>query len=331
LAIVGGLSHRSTRQYREQYEEVKKEFTKIDVPSQYASFYEAGGAGILHQVSDQQIAFGYSLWNFALGMYGKLGGMAWVIPQRLAPNDDRVIDLSIGLRFVRADTGTRDSRFYVGHATIIDKFGRWVETVSSKPFEIDQSLRSMVVPREQMSSLVGSAIDQAVQAKKTKQLLESKSEVSISIFRLDDFNDEEVMGIRDALQKRLGSKETKLGLLSVVSEPTVMLQQVPKRGTAIRLNPKTCIIYTSGKRGGLPIYPIVVTAENLDSPESPFQSLDEVANHIMSTSSLHWQTIITGSSKLPAPLSFAQSIASLSSIGAEPSPNSWLRDTLWFI
>ncbi len=334
LAIVAGTSHRSVRTNREQYIEAKREFASRDIPCQYASYYHPEtniGAGILYNLGNSQQALGFALWNFALDMYGKVGGLAWVVPQRISPNDDRVVDLSIGLRFVRNPSIA--DRFYVGYATIIDKFGRWIGVVTSEPFQFQSSpTDSMVVPKEQMEKVVSDAIQLARTSPKTKEILDTKAEISISIFLLDRFHQSEIEGIERATKVKLGGQDVKLGLVSINSDPILnLMSDTPKRGLAVQINEKAFLVYSSNKRGGLPSHPVVAKVENLKEPGCAFRNMAEAANHILATCTLHWQTAIIGSSRLPAPLSFAHNIATMASIDAMPKAGSWLWETLWFI
>jgi hypothetical protein len=332
LAIAAGISHRSTKLNQEQYIEAKTEFTARDVACQYASYYPNPGAGILYNISQYNQPFSYSLWNFALDLYGKMGGLTWIVPQRLSANDDRIIDLSIGLRFAHSPSVSGQS-FYIGYATLIDRFGRWIGVVTSEMFEFESKNDSMVVPEDKMKKVISDAIDLALTNQRIKSNLEQKNEISISIFMLDRFHTPEIAGIKSAAETKFGTRDIKFGLVSVNEKPTLnVVFEKPRRGLAIQINKKAFLVYCSNRRApGIPLHPNVAKVENLGEADCAFMNLSEAANHILATSTLHWQTMIVGSARYPAPLAFAHDIAALGAIGALPNKGSPLWDTLFFI
>jgi hypothetical protein len=343
IIIVGGTSHKSIIKNREQYLESKLQFTSLDLPCQYASYYEyeTGGAGILYSVGRKDRPFGYSLWNFALNIYGKAGGLAWVIRQDLSKTS-QVIDLSIGIRFVQSRS---QREFIIGYITILDRFGRLVGVVSSPPFkaQIEKEVAGMVVPKVVMESIMTEALKKAVSDIRVKEIFAEKETINITIHRLSIFHSQEIQGITSAIDKWYESEKMKIkyALISIIDKPlTLVFNKLATywntlRGTAIRLNDKVAILYTAGTtsltdRGALS-YPITVIAQNLGEEKCPFTSLEEVCNHVYSLTNLHWQTVIQGSVRLPATLEFAQNIAHLSSFGIIPKESSWLWQTLWFV
>jgi hypothetical protein len=341
VAIVGGTSHRSVRENREMYIEAKRELTSLDIPCQYASFYEheTGGAGILYQVV-KGMPLGYALWNFALNLYGKVGGLPWIIRQRLNDKGDKSIDLTIGLRFVRDLT---QKGYVIGHATILDRFGKFVGVVSSQSFKasFERRARSMVVPKAIMQDLISEALEKAISDERVRPIFETRDELNIAIHRTSVFHREEILGIETALELLREFGKVKYGLVCITAEPSLVLfDSLAKfmnvtRGVGLALNDNTALIYTAGPvslTSEAPIsYPVIVTAQNLNELECPFASIDEVCNHVNSLVSLHWQTVVGGSVRLPASLEFAKYIGSMSRYGAVPKRGSWLWKTLWFI
>jgi hypothetical protein len=342
IIIVGGTSHRSTSKNREQYLEAKHQFTNLDVPCQYASYYEyeTGGAGILYNIERKDLPFGYSLWNFALNIYGKVGGLAWIIRQELSKATNQVIDLSIGIRFVQPKTR---KGYTIGYVTILDRFGRLIGVISSPPFrgQIEEGIPGMVVPRQIMENIITAAIKKAVDDARVKEIFEKKETVNIAIHRPATFHPQEIQGIASAVNKQSGSLKIKYALISIVSNSPILAFDTstkywnPSRGSAIMLNDNVAILYTTGSLTGnhkrALSYPIVAIAQNLRGEKCSFTSLEEVCNHVYILTNLHWQTVIPGSIKLPATLEFAQNIAWLSSRGIAPKESSWLWETLWFI
>jgi hypothetical protein len=344
IVIVGGTSHRSIIKNREQYLESKIQFTNLDLPCQYASYYEyeTGGAGILYSVGREDRPFGYSLWNFALNIYGKVGGLAWVIRQGLSKAASQVIDLSIGIRFVRSKN---QKGFIIGYITILDRFGRLVGVISSQPFkaQIEEGVAGMVIPKEVMESIIVEALKKAVSDVRVKEIFTEKETVNIAIHRLSIFHSQEIQGIVSAINKWHASEKIKIkcALIPIIdTPPTLVIDKLAKywntlRRTAIKLNDHVAMLYTAGTTSltdrGAFSYPITVIAQNLGEEKCPFTSLEEVCNYVYSLTNLHWQTVIPGSVRLPATLEFAQNIARLSSFGIVPKKGSWLWQTLWFV
>lgn len=341
IAIIGGVSHKSLRINRELYLESKMVFTMRNIASQYASFYERGDLGILCKVTDRRTPFGFSLWNFALNIYGKCGGLAWIVPQSLSKESEEVVDLTIGLRFVKAPVmqGQGKQRFYVGYATIIDRFGRLVGVVSSRPFYIPPEVlmtSGMVVPYDVLNGMIKEALGTALSDVRFKKIFEAKQTINIAVHRLSIFNREEISAIFSAIKSQMLEKVTKIGLVSIVNAPSLLFFDViDDRITvedyeAITLNKNTALMYTARPSRRM-AYPIAIKVLNLAEKGCLFNTLEEACNHIASLNALHWQTVIPGSVKLPASLEFAQDIARLSSYNILPQRDSWLWKTLWFI
>jgi hypothetical protein len=344
VAIIGGTSHRSVKVNRELYLEAKKEFTKRNIACQYASFYEyeTGSLGILCRVTDLKTPFGYSLWNFALNVYGKGGGIAWVVRQKLSETSEEAIDLTIGLRFVRTpmrQEKTSKDKFHIGYATILDRFGRLIGTVSSKPFQISvDKLRAsgMVIPHEVMEDIINEALEKAISDSRFKRIFEVKSTINIAIHRLSIFDTEEIQAITSGIGSQMEDKTTKFSLISVLGAQSVLLfnnlSEIMniKKDTTASLNENTALMYTTEAKAQM-TYPITIRVQNLGKKECAFSSLTEACNHVVALNALHWQTVIPGAVRLPASLEFAQDIAHLSSLNILPEKNSWLWKTLWFI
>jgi len=281
LAIIGGTTHRSVRVNRELYIESKKVLTDNQVASQYASFYEYehGGAGILYKVEDEREPFGYSLWTFSLNLYGKIGGLAWIVKQILSKDTEKTIDLSIGFRFARKN-GTEGQKYYVGHATIIDRFGRLVGIVTSKPFTASQAemvTEGMIVPKATMENIVLSALQLAFSDPRVNDNLKAKKKLNITIFNLYRFDpNQEVRGILSALNSIRESgpvkfEEVRVGLISIISRPSYFLfndnEILSETGRALVLNKNSLLVYTAKREAKL-VYPIVAHIQNFESTYS---------------------------------------------------------------
>lgn len=337
VVIIGGTTHRSVSKNREQYLEAKREFTNMDIPSQYAAFYEyaTGGAGILYQVNKPNFTFGYSLWNFALNIYGKVGGVPWIIRQRLSATSRETIDLAIGMRFVRYKY---EKGFSIGFATIMDRFGKLIGIVSSSPFKTKfEGATGMIIPKTIMKNIMDEALNKAINDPRVKEISQEKESLNIAIHRLSTFHFDEISGIRLAINEKANSLKIKPAFITISDNMPILVFDKTvedwnsEKGTAIMLSDNAAILYTVTIRGEKISYPIAVIAQNLEMDECPFKTLEEACNHIFSLTNLHWQTTIPGLVKLPATLEFAQNIAQLSSYRIRPKEDSWLWRTLWFI
>jgi hypothetical protein len=346
IVIIGGSTHKSVFQNREQYIEAKKVFTSLEIPSQYVSYYEysseGSGAGLLYQVvKDSQkhdVPLGNSIWNLCLNIYGKVGGIAWVVKQKVSPSEDKIVDLSIGLRFA---ISKEYEGYSVGYATILDRFGRLIGTITSRPIKVT----GMEIPKEDMREYVSKILETAINDPRIKSIYEeARRELNISVHRLNFFSLREMEGIKEAIsefKQDRDFREIKYSLVPVIKKPTfILFDRTTKsgnvvRGTAYRINEKSAILYTAGLLSASDeramTYPIIVCCQNLGEEDSIFKSLEEVCNHILNLSALHWQTVIPASIRLPATLEFAQNIANLDAYGVYPPINSWINRTLWFI
>jgi len=343
IVIIGGTSHRSIVEGREQYIEAKYEFTRRDIPCQYAAYYDykVGGAGILYYIMKGEIPLGYPIWNFALNLYGKCGGLAWVVPQTISKDDNEVIDLTLGLRFSLVRHMKTRKKYMIGYITILDRFGKLAGVFSTDPFEISfNQLRSegMVISKDVMKRIIVDSLEIARRDSRINKILEEKSIINVAIHRLAHYSGREIKGIQEGIKDYYFNykQEIRIGLVSIIEEPyACLLRENIKMGTCFSLNENTILIYTAGSIGEYQRrrmnYPIVAQLQNLGDGDSPFTSIEQLASHLLALSSLHWQTIVPGLTRLPASLEFARSIAYLAKYGVYPSKGSWLWRTLWFI
>ncbi|WP_456329494.1 hypothetical protein [Archaeoglobus sp.] len=337
VAVVGGTAHKSFSKRREQYLEAKRLLLREEVPVQYASYYEveSGGYGILYQI-DQKRDVSYSLWNFSLNIYTKAGGLPWIVRQR----NEQPLDLSIGIRFSRMP-----NRYAVGHAVVLDSFGRLVGTITLSKFYTV----GMKIPRKEMKAFVSKVLEVSLKDPKIAKIYESgKDTLNVVFYRPNLFHPEEILGVKDALEDVKSSvvdvDEVKVGFIGVIQEPTFFLLDEEKEqknvrvGTCVAINENTAIVSTTGsfQEGGQEreksmSYPIIVCCQNLGKEDSPFTDLKEVCKHVIDLAGLHWQTIFPGLVRLPSALEFAQDVAQMYAKGISPPENSWLQRTLWFI
>lgn len=344
LALVGGIAHRSAIANREQYIEAKREFSKRNIACQFASYYEIepAGLGILYLIEDKERPFGYSVWNIALGTYGKSGGLAWVVDQESVINP---IDLTIGLGFARlpGSLTVTGERYHIGYATILDRFGKLIGVISSNPFpsEFDMRTKSMVIPGEVLRNVVHRAVEKGLSDPRFKKIAKAKPGLRLSVHRLSFFHPTEIEATKMAVTSATSNMKSELGLVSIISRPSlVMFDKLAKsmnttRGTMLTINDNSFLLYTAGPNNltsAQPIsYPITGNVPNLGEGGCAFRDLAEACGHISSISALHWQTAIQGTVRLPASLEFARYIAHSSARGVQPPENSWLWNTLWFV
>jgi len=337
VAIVGGSAHRSSRARQMEYIEVKKEFTKRDIPSQYVSYYEEGKRGLLFSLlQEKPSGLGFEIWNLCLNIYGKAGGIAWIVEQSLSYNV-HFADISIGLRFAR---DPKRGGYVVGHATILDRFGRLVGCVTSRPLRAT----GMTISQEDIKEYLKNILQKALSDQRIKDVysISKKKVLNVALHRLNHFHPEEKQGILQAvndIKSLYDFKDLKIALISIVKDPSLMLFDIDQRnrdvgwGAAFRLNESTLLLYTTGsihRHSKRLSYPIIVMNET-DEKNSFMTKHEELATHILSLSVLHWQTVIPCSVRLPATIEFAGRVAGLFKFGVYPRQNKKKKKTLWFI
>jgi len=339
IAIVGGTSHKSYRNDREIYLEVKREFIKRDIPSQFASWYEPEGSnklGIL-PATQNGASFGYTLWNFAISIYGKCGGIPWTILQSKNSRGDALVDLTLGMRF-SYDHKEAGEGYYIGQATVFDHYGKCIASFTSDMFSIpfhQFKSEGMVVPTNIMNSIVRNSIRITKEHPTVSGLYSKKESLSLAIHRQSLFHNEEIIGIESAISEQKDYSSIRYGLIGISPEPYVMI--VPEKtgnqvGECVILSKNTALAYTTRPMIGQPIaYPILIMAQNLGNKENPFSDMSEVCQHVIDLTGLHWQTANSNTVQMPATLQFAAEISKNQSRGIYPTQNSWLKSTNWFL
>ena len=329
VVVVGGPTHKSVKVNREYYLEAKRVFlNELDISCQFASYYAmAEGRGILYKVlrrerGAKEKGLGDAIWNFALDMYGKVGGIAWAVLQRIS--DSKVIDLTIGFRFARI----MERRGYcVGCVTIIDRFGRLVGAIPHPPFRGEIRTEGMRIPKNVMETLTSMAIERVKSDKRLSGLLDVDRKINIVVHRTNGFFDEEIEGIEAAIASTID--EYNLGLVALTVRPPLWSYNTKvsgvMEGRGYQINKNTALLYTIRGVDRF-VYPIGVTIYK----RGPFSSIEEVCSHILALAALHWQTVIPNV-KMPASVEFAGKIARFYARGIRPREGSWLWQTLWFI
>ncbi len=339
IVVVASQSHRSIGATRDVYVPLKRLLNRADIPNQFASYYEVAGnaLGVLSYVRAND-AVGWSVWNLALGMYTKLGGIPWTVQQ--SGRAEEHIDISIGLRFARLREG--EEGFCLGVATVLDRFGRLIGTV---PLEnlgfhraLDHGLRGMTLTAESTELLVTGALDKVLLDPHTQPIMQVRRPISIVIHKLGPglFHDEEIQGIRDAMAAKLRGKKALVAFVPVAEKETFAAfgassqgRAIPQ-GQAVRLNDNTALLYTVPSDKPFKA-PITVKLQNMGEDDCAFQTVEQACIHTHTLCGLHWQMVSSGRMKLPADLRFAQNVAQAFADDIQPSAGSWLWKTHWYL
>lgn len=338
IAVVGGTSHRSYINDRGIYLEVKREFIKRDIPSQFASWYEPQDTklGILPAVQTAT-SFGFAVWNFAVSLYGKCGGIPWTVLQSKDTSGNSLIDLTIGIRF-SYNHQVGGNGYYIGQATIFDHYGKCIASFTSQPFSIPYyQLKSegMVVPTEIMKKIILDTIQLVKIHPLVGSLYSKKDSLNLAIHRQSVFHNDEIKGLESAISEQRDYSSIKYALVAISPEPYVMIMPEAagnQVGECVILSKKTALAYTARPIAGQPIsYPLLIMAQNLEDNKNPFSDISSVCQHVIDLTGLHWQTVNSNTVQMPATLHFASEIGKNYSQGISPSQNSWLRSTNWFL
>lgn len=335
ICIVGGSSHRSYKQNREIYLEAKREFIKNNMPSQFASWYEPAGTklGILPSI-ENQYPFGYSLWNFAINLYGKCGGMAWTILQNLS--EEKTVDITVGLRFVGQYEGQRQG-YFVGRATIFDHYGKFLGSFASDKFSLTSNelkTKGMIVPDNIMKKIINGILEVCTNHPIVGERYSKKDSLNIAIHRQSIFHENEINAINSAISEQNQFSNIKYSLVAISSEPYIMMESVGANqvGECMILNNNSAILYTAKPFIGYPVSnPLSIVAQNLGNTECGFSNMNEVCQHVMDLTGLHWQTANPNSVHYPCSLQFASELGRNIAQGIMPNQNSWLWNTNWFL
>lgn len=336
ICIIGGSSHRSYNENREIYLEAKREFVKNNLPSQFASWYEPANTklGILPSIESLS-PFGYSLWNFAINLYGKCGGMAWTILQSLS--GEKLIDLTVGLRFVGQYEGEKRG-YFVGRATIFDHYGKFLGSFSSDKFGLtndELKTKGMVVPDEIMKKITHDIFELCTGHHVVGERYSKKDSLNIAIHRQSIFHENEINGIDSAIAEQNHFSDIKYGLVAISNEPYIMMESKVggnQVGQCMILNNNSAILYTAKPFVGYPVSnPLSIVAQNLGTNACKFSNMEEVCQHVMDLTSLHWQTTNPNSVHYPCSLQFASEIGRNIAQGIAPDQKSWLWNTNWFL
>ena len=340
IFLIGGRSHRSRKEQQIDYIFSKKIISRNNLPSQFMSYFSLGGIqyGVLTKLEKKENV-GYSLWNIGLGIYGKVGGIAWTIPQvQTGQSFSKGVDITIGLGFARLEEKDSINKFYIGCASILDKDGRWIGAVHINPFFIPAETRRLVVPQEIMRSIIKNALRQARKDVKVGVALEKRTQISLAVHKRGYFHAEEVIGVREGIsdiETEFSSNQLRkrifYNLISVIKHQDIEVIDSLRssKNFGVRLNTTNAILYTGRPERGIP--PIRITCDDLIEPYSYFENIQQIGTHINNLTLLHWQTTIPRSIKMPASLYFASRIAVLEVKGIKPPNGSPLLTTPWFI
>ncbi len=339
IVLVAVHSHRTVSAGRDIYIPIKRLLNRNDIPSQFLSEYPTDHPtlGVLSQIR-QGKGVGWAVWNVALAMYTKLGGIPWAVTQSGKPEEH--IDLTIGLRFARLPEG--ELGFCLGIATILDRFGRLIGTVPLENAEYHQAsdtpIAGMTLSADSAKKLVTGALDSVLLDPRTQAIMQARRPLSIVFHKLGpgQFHTDEMDGISAAIEAKLPGRKAWVAFVPIVSAETLAAFGPPSQGRSIRegqgikLDRRTALLYTVASERQFHA-PITVKLQNIDDSDCAFQTVDQACSHVQTLCGLHWQTVVSGRLKLPADLDFALSIARGFANDVQPRPRSWLWKTQWYL
>ncbi len=338
LVLVAIESHKSIASERDVYVPLKRLLNRADIPSQFLSdlVTDEEQLGVLYYIRSKQ-SVGWSLWNIALAIYTKLGGIPWAVTQGGAP--DEAIQITVGLRFapLRGERG-----FCLGIATVLDRFGRLIGTVPLERLHTyrayDTPVPGMSLGIEDAQRLVTEAFDKVLEDQRTQPIMQAKKPLSVVIHKLGPgtFHKDELAGIEQAKAAKLKGHPVFIAYVPVVSAETLSafgpssVQRIMPEGRGLRLAEDTALLYTVASERKFST-PITVKVQNLSEEDCAFTRVEHACEHIQTLCGLHWQMVSSGRMKLPADLHFAHKIAQAFANDIQPLPGSSLWGTQWYL
>ena len=343
VVLIGGRSHKALSEHKEEYVRTKRTLMLHDIPSQYLSNAPVTTHtiyGILSQIELER-SVGYGVWNVALGIYGKVGGLAWALSQ-VEPLDQTTevqngigIDITVGLGFSKTKEDDVN-KYFVGCATVLDRNGRLVSVTAPMTFKTSIKVRGLKVPAEIMEVLVQKAIEASYGDPKTQKILAERDTLYLVVHRRAHFHHDEITGIERAITNlQVRARTIKVAFVSIIKDQDLFA--FPLKGSkaeedtvcGVVLGPHTAILNTVHLKHG--ISPIKITLENMGREDCPFENIRQVSYHTNALTLLHWQTTIPRRVKMPASLHFASNVARLEGLGIRPNRESPLWYTPWFL
>ncbi len=297
LVLTAVRSHKTVTTTPEVYQPLKRLITRLDIPSQFLSDYESGETGVLYQVANGW-SLGWALWNVALAIYTKLGGLPWAVSQSAKP--EQQIDVTIGLRFARL-TG-EEKGFCLGVATVLDRFGRLIGTVPLENMEyhktLDTPVSGMTLSAESARRLVTGALDSVLLDPRTQTIMQARGPLTLAFHKLGPgpFHHEETEGVRQALAAKLRGRETKVAFVPISESETLAAFGPPsvgramQEGKSLRLTNDTALLYTMSSSDRTFLTPITVKLQNYGEADCAFKGIEEACAHEPKAGSPLWKT-----------------------------------------
>jgi hypothetical protein len=338
LVLVAIESHKSIASEKDVYVPLKRLLNQADIPSQFLSdlVTDEEQLGVLSHIRSKELV-GWSLWNIALAIYTKLGGIPWAVTQSGAP--DETIQITVGLRFAPL----RDERgFCLGIATVLDRFGRLIGTVPLERLHTyrayDTPVPGMSLGIEDAQRLVTEAFDKVLEDQRTQPIMQANKPLSVVIHKLGPgtFHKDELVGIEQARADKLKGHPVFIAYVPVVAGETLSafgpssVQRVMPEGRGLKLAGDTALLYTVASQRKFST-PITVKVQNLGDDDCAFTTVEHACEHIQTLCGLHWQMVSSGRMKLPADLHFAHKIAQAFANEIQPRPESSLWATQWYL
>jgi len=235
----------------------------------------------------------FYLWNLAIGIYSKAGGIPWKIDSSILQHSDCYIGIQTKIQQMSRSTPTS---FFVGAADIFNSFGEYISCAVHQG--TSQSFDGLHVDSQFMKNLVVAAVDRY---KTNVGLLPQK----IVVHRQLEFDKNEIEGLMEGLEE------------SGVRCPCILvhLQEghhfrgylldtndfVVDRTTYYPLGKKSVVLFTTGKvlgryEGGLGTpkpTQINVRMLNYDG-ELTYKDIEEVCKSVIGFTRLRWNSTRVG-------------------------------------
>lgn len=325
----------------EHYYSSKRILLDQGVPCQYLSSYSgSSGTGVLKQNLDGP-NFEYTVWNVALSAYAKIGGIPWILKDKVVKHHS--IDAIAGIRFARDKSNDDNQKYIIGAITVFGSYGllygvdaqRFMDVTEEGERYIARS-RGLFVGEEDAEKLAKIIVERYRDK-------ENQSPNHIIIHKLGSFHPEELRGLekglRDSSVEKYAFIEIFRGGNPRVFDITEGNAESVRRGLVLGMSDSSSLICTTGNqeyefRGytkkpehtmGTPV-PI---SANIRLTNNSIENPILAAQNIFNLTSLHWGCGWSQEIQLPVTLEFAHKIATLYAHGVMPHDN--LRNTSWFL
>jgi hypothetical protein len=187
-----------------------------------------------------------NMWNISLGIYVKAGGVPWMLKE--FTDTKAFIGIAYGIKKLQSG-----QRVLSGLAMIFNEFGEHVSmlSITSEAFGKDFTLEtdgSYHLSEEKIAILVEKLVEEY------KQIIGNSPE-KVVLHKTTFFNPAEKQGVKSVLTKY----DCSYDLVNIIENPSYRLftskKRPPSRGTFLKINSNTGLIYTTGYVYSLGTYP----------------------------------------------------------------------------